>query len=147
MYNLVKRQAEVELFPLALDAGMGVMAYNPLGGGLLTGKYGLTPTDGAGRLSENDTYTRRYAAPWMYEAAQRLKAVADEVGISPVSLAVAWVAHHPAVSCPIIGARSVAQIEPALAAPDIPMTEELYARLSALAPAPPPATDRTDDRK
>jgi aryl-alcohol dehydrogenase-like predicted oxidoreductase len=147
MYNLVKRQAEVELFPLALDAGMGVMAYNPLGGGLLTGKYGLTLTDGTGRLFENVMYTRRYAAPWMYEAAQSLKAVADEVGISPVSLAVAWVARHPAVSCPIIGARSVAQIEPALAAPDIPMTDELYARLSALAPAPPPATDRTDDRK
>jgi aryl-alcohol dehydrogenase-like predicted oxidoreductase len=123
------------------------MAYNPLGGGLLTGKYGRTPTDGAGRLSENDTYTRRYAAPWMYEAAQGLKAVADEVGISPVSLAVAWVARHPAVSCPIIGARSVAQIEPALAAPYIPMTDELYAHLSALAPAPPPATDRTEDRK
>jgi len=126
---------------------MGVMAYNPLGGGLLTGKYGRTPADGAGRLSENATYTRRYAADWMYEAAQRLKVVADEVGISPVSLAVAWVAHHPAVSCPIIGARSVAQIEPALIAPDIPMTDELYARLSSLAPAPPPATDRTEDRK
>jgi aryl-alcohol dehydrogenase-like predicted oxidoreductase len=123
------------------------MAYNPLGGGLLTGKYGRTPTDGAGRLSENAMYARRYAAPWMYEAAQGLKAVADEVGISPVSLAVAWVARHPAVSCAIIGARSVAQIEPALIAPEIPMTDELYARLSALAPAPPPATDRTDDIK
>jgi len=114
---------------------------------LLTGKYGRTPTDGAGRFSENAMYARRYAAPWMYEAAQRLKAVADEVGISPVSLAVAWVARHPAVSCPIIGARSVAQIEPALIAPEIPMTDELYARLSALAPAPLPATDRTEDRK
>ena len=146
MYNLVKRQAEVELFPLAQDAGIGVVVYNPLAPGLLTGKYGAGGA-GPGRLAESAMYRKRYREDWMFTAAQDLQALAAEAGISPVSLAVAWVARHPAVSCPIIGARRVAQIEPALIASEIPMTDELYERLSALAPAPPPATDRTDDLK
>ncbi|MCU0560886.1 MAG: aldo/keto reductase [Desulfobacterales bacterium] len=146
MYSIVKRQAEVELLPLALAAGMGVITYSPLGGGLLTGKYGSAPAPGAGRLAENQMYTRRYADGWMFEAAQGLKRIAAETGHSPASLAVAWAARHPAVTCPIIGARSLEQLEPALAAADIELPPDLYARLCALAPAPPPATDRTEER-
>jgi aryl-alcohol dehydrogenase-like predicted oxidoreductase len=126
---------------------MGVMAYNPLGGGVLTGKYGRAPDKAAGRLAENAMYRKRYAEAWMFEAAQGLRAIGEEVGVSPVSLAIAWVAGHPAVTCPIIGARSVAQIEPALQAPEIQLTPELYQQLSALAPSPPPATDRSEDKK
>lgn len=147
MYNLVKRQAEVELMPLAQNAGLGVMAYNPLGGGVLTGKYGLAPEKSTGRLADNAMYRKRYAETWMFEAAQGLKAIGDEVGMSPVSLAVAWVARHPAVTCPIVGARSVEQLEPALKAPEIQLTAERYERLSALAPSPPPATDRSEDKR
>ncbi len=147
MYNLVKRQAEVELIPLAQYAGLGVMAYNPLGGGVLTGKYGLAPEIAAGRLAENPMYRKRYAEAYMFEAARKLKAIGDEVSVSPVSLAVAWVARHPAVTCPIIGARSVEQLEPALKAPEIELTEELYRRLSTVAPSPPPATDRSEDNQ
>jgi aryl-alcohol dehydrogenase-like predicted oxidoreductase len=146
MYSIVKRQAEVELFPLAIAAGMGVISYSPLGGGLLTGKYGSTPAPGSGRLAENRMYARRYADAWMFEAAQGLKRISEETGLSPVSLAVAWAACHPAVSCPIIGARSLEQLEPALGAADVDMTAELHARLCALTPEPPPATDRTDER-
>ena len=147
MYNLVKRQAEVELMPLAQNAGLGVMAYNPLGGGVLTGKYGLAPEKSTGRLADNAMYRKRYAEAWMFEAAQGLKAIGDEVGMSPVSLAVAWVARHPAVTCPIVGARSVEQLEPALKAPEIQLTAGLYERLGALAPSPPSATDRSEDKK
>jgi aryl-alcohol dehydrogenase-like predicted oxidoreductase len=146
MYSIVKRQAEVEMLPLALDAGMGVITYSPLGGGLLTGKYGATPAPGSGRLSENRMYTRRYADAWMFEAAQGLKQIAEETGHSPVSLAVAWAARHPAVTCPIVGARNLEQLEPALKATDIDLPPDLYARLCALTPAPPPATDRTEER-
>jgi len=147
MYNLVKRQAEVELIPLAQDAGLGVMAYNPLGGGVLTGKYGRAPEKAAGRLAENAMYRKRYAEAWMFEAAQELKVIGNDVGMSPVSLAVAWVARNPAVTCPIIGARSVEQLAPALQAAEIQLTAELYQRLSALAPSPPPATDRSEDNR
>lgn len=147
MYNLVKRQAEVELIPLAQDAGLGVMAYNPLGGGVLTGKYGRAPEKAAGRLAENAMYRKRYAEAWMFEAAQELKVISNDAGMSPVSLAVAWVARNPAVTCPIIGARSVEQLAPALKAAEIQLTAELYQRLSALAPSPPPATDRSEDNR
>jgi aryl-alcohol dehydrogenase-like predicted oxidoreductase len=123
------------------------MAYNPLGGGVLTGKYGLAPEKSTGRLADNAMYRKRYAEVWMFEAAQGLKAIGDEVGMSPVSLAVAWVARHPAVTCPIVGARSVEQLEPALKAPEIQLTAERYERLSALAPSPPPATDRSEDKR
>lgn len=147
MYNLVKRQAEVELLPLAQAAGLGVVVYNPLGGGVLTGKYGLAPDEAAGRLAENAMYRKRYAETWMFEAAQGLKTLGEESGVAPASLAVAWVLQHPAVTCPIIGARSVEQLEPTLKAPEIQLTAEMYRRLSALAPSPPPATDRSEDKK
>jgi aryl-alcohol dehydrogenase-like predicted oxidoreductase len=76
-----------------------------------------------------------------------LKRIGKEIGVSPVSLAIAWVMRHPAVTCPIIGARCVEQLEPALKAPEIELSAELYKRLSALAPSPPPATDRSEDQK
>jgi aryl-alcohol dehydrogenase-like predicted oxidoreductase len=92
-------------------------------------------------------YRKRYAEAWMFEAAQGLKTIGEELGVAPVSLAVAWAARHPAVTCPILGARSVEQLEPALRAAEIQLTAELYQRLSALAPSPPPATDRSEDKK
>jgi len=64
----------------------------------------------------------------------------------PAALAVAWVAAHPAVTAPIIGGRTAAQLRDSIAAMDIPMTEELYKEISELSPEPPPATDRTDER-
>ena len=63
-----------------------------------------------------------------------------------MALAVAWVAHHPAVTAPIIGARTVDQLEGSLAALDVDMSADLRAEISALSPAPPPATDRVEER-
>ncbi len=60
MYNLTKRQAEVELLPLAQSEGLGVIPYSPLGGGLLTGKYGVGARPESGRLVENAQYQKRY---------------------------------------------------------------------------------------
>jgi aryl-alcohol dehydrogenase-like predicted oxidoreductase len=144
MYNLVKRQAEVEILPLAESEQVGVVSYSPLGGGLLTGKYGVRRRPERGRLVENDTYVRRYSPDVYYESADRFVAHAKERGVSPVSLAVAWVASHPAVTAPIIGARSIEQLEGSLGALDIDMTPEWRAEVSALSPAPPPATDRLE---
>lgn len=146
MYNLVKRQAEVEILPMAAAESLGVITYSPLGGGLLTGKYGLGRRPPSGRLVEDEIYQVRYGAEWMYEVAERFAAFADEHGFSPVGLAVAWVGSHPAVTAPIIGARSVAQLEDSLEAAEIKMTPALRAQISALSPAPPPATDRNEER-
>jgi len=148
MYNLVKRQAEVEILPMALAEKIGVIVYNPLGGGLLTGKYAQAGGTGAERrLDANAMYGSRYGEAWMHETAGRFAAFARAEGFIPAALALAWAAHHPAVTAPILGARSVAQIDEALRAADIPMTPELYGRISALSPAPPTATDRSETVK
>ena len=146
MYNLTKRQAEVELLPMARSEGLGVLSYSPLGGGLLTGKYGVDQRPDDGRLVENPMYQTRYGADVHYEVAERFTHFAEEHGYDPVALAVAWVAHHPAITAPIIGARSPEQLEGSLGALDIDMSEDLRAEISALAPTPPPATDRVEER-
>ena len=142
MYNLVKRQAEVEILPMCIDQSIAVAPYSPLGGGLLTGKYAR---GGGGRLSEDRAYADRYAPGWMHEAAAGLADIAAELGTDPATLAVAWVAAHPARPAPIISARSAAQLAPSLAALDAPMAPALYDRLSALTTPPPPATDRLEE--
>ena len=142
MYSLVKRQAEVEILPMAAAEGMVVAGYSPLAGGLLTGKYARGKT---GRLTGNERYAIRYGQDWMREAAIALTEIAEELGTDPATLAVAWAARHPAAPVPLISGRSAEQIAPSLAALDYPMDDALYARLAALTPAPPPATDRTEE--
>jgi aryl-alcohol dehydrogenase-like predicted oxidoreductase len=144
MYSLVKRQAEVEILPLAQHEGLGVITYSPLGGGLLSGKYAGASAN-AGRIVENQMYARRYGDARVREAAETFAGFARARGLHPVTLAVAWVAGHPAVTCPIIGARSVEQLAPALEALDFAMAPELRAELAALVPAPPSATDRSEE--
>ncbi|MEO9823552.1 MAG: aldo/keto reductase [Paracoccaceae bacterium] len=142
MYNLVKRQVEVEILPMAASEGLNVCPYSPLGGGLLTGKY----ADGEnGRLVENNDYKVRYGPRWMHEAAIGLSALATETGIHPATLAVAWVAKNTAVWGPIISGRSVEQLQPSLDAMQIDMDDALYAQITALSQTPAPATDRLEE--
>ena len=146
MYNLVKRQAEVEILPLAVSEDLGVISYSPLGGGLLTGKYGTSRKPDQGRLVDNTMYATRYGNAQYYETAERFEAFARERDISPATLAVAWVAANPAITTPIIGARNIEQLEESLAAADFAMTPDLYNEITALSPTPPPATDRTEEQ-
>jgi len=146
MYNLVKRQAEVEILPMAQSENLGVITYSPLGGGLLTGKYGPSRRPESGRLVENKRYRARYGADWMYKVAEEFTTFAKDRGFEPAALAVAWVASHPAITSPIIGARNLAQLEGSLKALEIEMTPALRAEISALSPEPPPATDRDEER-
>lgn len=142
MYSLVKRQAEVELLPMATDQGITAYTYSPLGGGLLTGKYTV---GGAGRLTEDSRYAARYSAGHMASAAEGLAALATGLGTHPATLAVAWAKCHSSGPIPLISARDTGQLAPSLAAADYPMNAETYARIAALYPAPPPATDRTEE--
>jgi aryl-alcohol dehydrogenase-like predicted oxidoreductase len=146
MYNLVKRQAEVEILPLAQAEQIGVISYSPLGGGLLSGKYGATVRPERGRLVENAMYGARYGNPAYYEIADGVNAYARERGIHPATLAVAWVMAHPAITAPIIGARNLEQLEPSLKALDVAMTPEWRAEISAMTIEPPPATDRSEEK-
>jgi aryl-alcohol dehydrogenase-like predicted oxidoreductase len=81
----------------------------------------------------------------MHESAKRFCEFAEENGYHPVSLAVAWVMHHPAITAPIVGARNVMQLEDSLKSVDLDMTPELYERVSAISPKPAPPDDRTEE--
>jgi len=102
MYNLVKRQPEVELFPLAAAEQLGVIVYSPLASGLLTGLYGVDRAPEKGRLNE-PRYQKRYATVPITRLRIAFTKFAEAHGFSPSSLAVAWAMSHPAVTAPIIG--------------------------------------------
>ena len=142
MYSLVKRQAEVELLPMAQAEGIGVATYSPLGAGLLTGK---NTQSGNGRLATDRRYAARYGQPWMHKTAKEFATLAAQMQVDPATLGVAWAAYHPSVSCPIISARTVDQLRPSLAAAQLSLSAEQYACISALSPTPAPATDRLEE--
>jgi aryl-alcohol dehydrogenase-like predicted oxidoreductase len=146
MYGLVKRTAEIEMLPLARDRGLGVISYSPLGGGLLTGKYGLEKKANKGRLATNEMYAARYGEKQNFRIAAKLSAYAAKAGVHPSTLAVAWVSANPAITAPIIGARNVEQLEASLAAADYEMSPKEYERLASFTPPVPVATDRTEER-
>jgi aryl-alcohol dehydrogenase-like predicted oxidoreductase len=147
MYNLVKRQAEVEILPMAQANQVGVIPYSPVGGGLLSGKYARGRKPEVGRFLVNKMYQQRYADDSIQETAARFTEFCERRHFHPVSLAVAWVGSHPAVTAPIIGARNVEQLEASLKSVDIAMTPELRAEVSALSPAPAVATDRSEEAR
>lgn len=145
MYNLVKRQAEVEILPMAQALQLAVVTYSPTAGGLLTGKYGTTQRPPSGRLMENQMYQTRYQAPSNYAVAEAFTALANARGIHPATLATAWVLHHPGVTSVLLGARNRDQLRETLAAANLTLDAETYAAIRALSPTPPPATDRNEE--
>ena len=144
MYNLVKRQAEVELLPMAQANGIGVIPCSPGAAGILSGKYLGQAT---GRLKTNKMYEVRYGEAWTFDVAEKFVAFCKQKDMHPVSAAIAWVGSHPAITAPIIGARNLDQLKDSLASVKIDMTPELRAEISALSPTPPPATDRLEEQK
>jgi aryl-alcohol dehydrogenase-like predicted oxidoreductase len=147
MYNLVKRQAEVEILPMAEASGIGVIPYSPSGAGLLSGKFGAGGGETSGRLKTNKMYEARYGEKWMFEVADKFVAFCKQKGLHPVSTAVAWVGAHPAITAPIIGARNLEQLQDSLNSVRIEMTPALRAEITALSRTPPPATDRLEEIK
>ena len=140
MYNLLKRQAEVEVLPMSASENLGVITYGPLAGGLLTGKY--LHAVSTGRFTENKKYQKRYGDASIPEMVKAFTRFAEEHGYCAAALAVAWAGSHPAVTAPIIGARSIEQLEDSLRAMEINMTPELYRQIGEFSAAPPSATDR-----
>src|SRR6187402_655166 len=144
MYSLVKRQAEVEILPMAEHNGIGVIPYSPAAAGLLSGKYF---GQASGRLKTNKMYEARYGEEWAFETAEKYVALCQAKGLHPVSAAIAWVAAHPAITAPIIGARNLDQLKDSLASVDVAMTPELRKEIADLSRTPPPATDRLEEQK
>ena len=141
-YSLLVREAELEIVPACVDAGLGLLAWSPLGGGWLTGKYlrDLHPT-GATRLGEDENrgleaYAGRSARAQTWDVLGAVERVARELGVSMGQVALAWVAQQPAVSSVLIGARTVDQLEANLDAATLILGHEHVSELSAVsAPA------------
>ncbi|TPV93061.1 MAG: aldo/keto reductase [Myxococcales bacterium FL481] len=146
MYNLAKRQAEVEILPLCEAEAIGALTYSPLAGGLLTGKYLHDATASPARFRDSKMYQIRYEGADYDQLAERFARWCQEHGREPVATAIAWVASHPAVTAPLLGARTVAQLRPALLAAAQPLTPAVRAEITSLSAAPPPATDRSEER-
>jgi aryl-alcohol dehydrogenase-like predicted oxidoreductase len=114
-YNLLRRQIEGEVLPMAAELGLAVTPYGPLAGGLLTGKYrlGSDPPPGSRMTLRPEPY-RALWNPATFRAIDALVAEAREWGVTPAALALAWVTSHPQVSAALIGPRSPDQFAPAI---------------------------------
>jgi aryl-alcohol dehydrogenase-like predicted oxidoreductase len=132
-YNLLFRQIERELLPLCTEEGLAVIPYNPIAGGLLSGKHNAAgpPTEGTRFTLGNaaDNYQNRYWHDQEFATVEELRKIAEREGVPLVTLAVAWVLAHPAVTAPIIGASRPDQLESSLAAAEFTMSAELKVEL------------------
>jgi aryl-alcohol dehydrogenase (NADP+) len=135
-YNLLFREFERELFPLSLEEGVGVIPYNPLAGGLLSGKYGRDkpPPEGTRFTIANagQMYQERYWHDREFDTVDAFLKIAKEAGIKPATLAIAWVMRQPAVTAPIIGASRPEQLDDTLAAADVHLDDGLLTALGEL---------------
>mgnify|MGYP000960656532 FL=1 len=134
-YNLLHRQrVEETILPLAEEAGIGLVVWSPLGGGLLTGKYdnGL-PEDS--RLARNESMAQSMLREEVLDAVRQLKPIADELGITRAQLAIAWVLRQPGVSSAITGATKISQLEETLKAVEIELDASVLEHLDELFPA------------
>lgn len=136
-YNLIERTVERDLIPMAQELGLGVIPWSPLASGVLAGKYGKADLNG-GKSSADPAGTRKNVAAANASLTERglsiadvVKNVAREVGKSPAQVAIAWTLLNAAVTAPIIGARTTAQLQDNLGALDVHLTDAQRARLDA----------------
>jgi len=135
-YNVLYREIETELLPLVNSEGLGVLVYNPLAGGFLSGKYktGQNPEEGTrftlGTAAQR--YQDRYWHQSQFEAVERLKDVVEAKGMDMVSVAVGWVLRQKGITSAIIGASRADQLDANLAALDVQFDDDLVAACDSL---------------
>lgn len=134
-YNLLFREIERELLPLCQEENLAVIPYNPLAGGLLTGKHqrGAPPAGTRFTLgTAAKTYTERYWREREFETVDAFVKLAKEAGLEPATLAVAWVLANPAVTSPLVGASRPEQLKASVAALEVKLDAGLKAKLDQL---------------
>ncbi len=128
-YNLLFRHIEVELFPLVEDQGIGVISYNPLAGGLLTGRYqpGQAPMEGTRFTLHNagKTYQARYWHDAQMQAVDQLKKACSERNLSVAQVALAWVLTHKPITSAILGASKPEQLDQTLPAINLTLDDDI----------------------
>ena len=124
LYNPISRGLEEEYAAFAVEYGVATLVYNPLAGGLLTGKHRGLDKPAPGRFATSGVYRGRYWSPPQLAAANRLGEVAAQAGLSPVELTLRWLLSRPLVDGIVLGASSAEQLRANLAAADGPALDE-----------------------
>jgi aryl-alcohol dehydrogenase-like predicted oxidoreductase len=133
IYNLLHRQLDVEYFAFTRHSGIHTTIFNPLAGGLLSGKHSFEePPSPGSRFDDNAFYQRRYWTRPMFERVEALRAVAEREGLSMVQLAYAWAASRPDVDSIIVGPATVQQLDDAVDAVSRTLSKETLARIDEL---------------
>jgi aryl-alcohol dehydrogenase-like predicted oxidoreductase len=132
-YNALNRAIEAELLPLCAEQEIGVMSYNPLAGGMLTGKYRRNaPLPKGARLEAFQFYHDRYYTEQALDIVEGFLQEASRRGVTPAQLALAWVLAEPRVSTPILGARSLEQLRDSLKGAEMNLAPEERAAVPAV---------------
>jgi aryl-alcohol dehydrogenase-like predicted oxidoreductase len=135
-YNMLFREIERELLPLCAEEGIGVIPYNPIAGGFLSGKHNQAagPEEGSRFTlgTAADRYQERYWHDRMFQTVEELRPITAEAGMPMATMALAWVLANPAITSPIIGASRPEQLDDLVAAVDKPLPAELKTRLDEL---------------
>jgi aryl-alcohol dehydrogenase-like predicted oxidoreductase len=131
LYNLNARMIELEVLPACADYGVGVIPWSPLGGGLLGGV--LKDREAGGRRASSRVVAQIEANRTKLEAWEKLCAA---IGAPPADVALAWLLHNPVVTSPIIGPRTVGQLDDALGALEVSLTNDAVAELDGIFPGP-----------
>ncbi len=123
-YNLVYREEEREMLPLCIDEGIGVIPWSPLARGFLAGNRRGAEKGETARAKTDDFAHRLYYADSDFRIVDRVVAVAKDRGVAPAQIALAWILHQPGVTAPIVGASKMEQLDQAIAAIDITLTDD-----------------------
>ena len=148
IYNALNRSIECEILALCQQEGVGVITYNPLAGGLLTGKYkrGESMPVGA-RLEAFQMYYERYYTPEALDIVDRFVEAARARSVTPAQLALAWVLGEPRVTCPLVGARNLQQLDDTMKGLAISLTPSERAAIPAVLPGRWVGRDPVYDRQ
>lgn len=138
-HNLIERRGELDLIPMARELGLGVVPFSPLAGGLLSGRYRAQPGSGAGGDGTRTAFNTELGAVTdrSLAIADVVSEVAEDLGVAPSQVALAWSIRNPMITAPIIGARTPAQLEENLSAMTVDLDNTHLTRLEeATAPDP-----------
>jgi aryl-alcohol dehydrogenase-like predicted oxidoreductase len=138
-YSLISREIELETLPLCASNGIAVLPWSPLGGGVLTGKYtGSDSVPPDTRLGESEAQARRRLTQHNLAVADAVAKMAAEIGRSSAQVALNWVLARPGITSPIIGARTVAQLEDNLGAEGWQLESDQVSALDRISRQPLP---------
>src|SRR5262245_24380765 len=129
-YSLLSRGVEREVLPAAQALGLGVLAWSPLGRGVLSGKYRSgTPADSRAASAQLQAFVEPYLDSGSGQVVEAVCKAAEGLGLSPVEVALAWLRDRPGVTAPILGARTAAQLRGALSAEDVTLPRAIVEAL------------------